>query len=460
MKRKAEPEMIFPKNFLWGAATSAYQIEGAARIDGKGLSVWDMMCRKPGAVWRGQNGDVACDHYRRYKADVALMKEIGLKAYRFSVSWPRVMPNGMGRVNQKGLEFYDKLVDELLASGIRPFLTLFHWDYPYELYLRGGWLNPSSPDWFAEYAAVLSRKLSDRVRDWITHNEPQCFIGDGHRTGVHAPGDKFDWPEVLLAGHNCLLAHGKAVQALRAGSRKKLNIGYAPVGVVKFPVSKKPADIRAARSVMFGVREKSLWNNTWWMDPVFLGRYPNDGLRIFEKEMPRIKAADLKTINQPIDFLGVNIYSGEACQMGKENRMEAVPLAPGHPLTAFYWPVTPEALYWGPKFFQERYKLPVYVTENGMANTDWVAKDGRVHDPQRIDFMASYLKDLGRVIRDGVDVRGYFHWSIMDNFEWAEGFKQRFGLIHVDFTTLKRTLKDSARWYKKIIAENGLGSKE
>ncbi len=447
--------MIFPKGFLWGAATSAYQIEGAARGDGKGLSVWDMMCRKPGAIWRGQNADIACDHYHRYPEDIALMKEMGLRAYRFSVSWPRVMPDGMGRINSKGLEFYDKLVDGLLAAGIRPFLTLFHWDYPYELYLRGGWLNPSSPEWFAEYAGVLSQKLSDRVHDWITHNEPQCFIGDGHRTGVHAPGDKLDWPEVLKAGHNCLLAHGRAVQALRANARSKINIGYAPVGVVKFPAREEPADINAARSVMFSMWEKTLWNNTWWMDPVFLGHYPSDGMKVFESDLPAIGAHDLAIISQPIDFFGVNIYSGEAYQMGKGNRMEPVPLTSGHPLTAFYWPVQPEALYWGPKFFQERYKLPVYITENGMANPDWVALDGQVHDPQRIDFTRCYLQALGRAIADGVDVRGYFHWSIMDNFEWAEGYKQRFGLIHVDFSTLKRTLKDSAHWYRNIIARNG-----
>jgi beta-glucosidase len=447
--------MHFPKNFLWGAATSAYQIEGACRADGKGLSVWDMMCRKPGAVWRGQNADIACDHYHRYKTDIALMKKVGLKAYRFSVSWPRVLPTGMGKVNTKGLAFYDKLVDELLRAGITPFLTLFHWDYPYELYLRGGWLNPSSPDWFAEYAGVLAWKLSDRVKYWITHNEPQCFIGDGHRTGVHAPGDRLDWPEVLTAGHHALLAHGKAVQTLCANAKKKIRIGYAPVGVVKFPATAKPTDIRAARASMFGIKEKTLWNNTWWMDPVFLGRYPADGLKIFEKEMPKIQPKDLKTICQPIDFFGVNIYSGEAYRMGKGNRPEAVSLAPGHPLTAFYWPVQPEALYWGPKFFQERYKLPIYITENGLANTDWVARDGKAHDPQRIDFTARYLRTLGRAIQDGVDIRGYFHWSIMDNFEWAEGYKQRFGLIHVDFTTLKRTLKDSAYWYQKVIHHNG-----
>jgi len=450
--------MNFPKNFLWGAATSAYQIEGAAQQDGKGLSVWDMMCRKPGAIWRGQNGDIACDHYHRYPEDVALMKEVGLQAYRFSVSWPRVIPDGMGRINTKGLDFYDKLVDELLAAGIRPFLTLFHWDYPYELYLRGGWLNPSSPEWFAEYAGILAEKLSDRVHDWITHNEPQCFIGDGHRTGVHAPGDKLDWPEVLKAGHNCLLAHGRAVQALRANGRDKINVGYAPVGIVKFPARNEPADIKAAREVMFGMWEKTMWNNTWWMDPVFLGRYPDDGLKIFENDLPPIGPHDMEIINQPIDFFGVNIYSGEAYRMGQGNRMEPVPLDPGHPLTAFYWPVQPEALYWGPRFFQERYKRPIFITENGMANPDWVAQDGHIHDTQRIDFTHRYLQALGQAIRDGVDVRGYFHWSIMDNFEWAEGFKQRFGLIHVDFNTLKRTLKDSARWYQQVIARNGLES--
>jgi beta-glucosidase len=252
-----------------------------------------------------------------------------------------------------------------------------------------------------------------------------------------------------------LLAHGRAVQALRTDVKGRCLIGYAPVGVVKIPASAKAADVRAARRAMFSVQAGSYWNNTWWMDPVVLGRYPADGLKAYAPHLPKIEAGDLKTISAPVDFFGVNIYNGEYFRAGRDGKPAIVPNPPGHPLTAFHWPVTPDALYWGPKFFQERYRLPIYVTENGMANVDWVARDGRVHDPQRIDFTTRYLRELHRAIRDGVDVRGYFHWSIMDNFEWAEGFKQRFGLIHVDYKTQKRTPKDSAYWYRDVIATNG-----
>ena len=447
--------MAFPKGCVWGAATAAYQIEGAARGDGKGPSVWDMMCRRPGAIWNGQTGDVACDHYHRWREDVALMKGLGLRGYRLSISWPRVLPDGVGQTNPKGLAFYDRLVDGLLATGIEPFVTLFHWDYPYALYCRGGWLNRASADWFAEYAHVVVSKLGDRVRHWMTHNEPQCFVGIGHSDGRHAPGDRLPWAEVLRIAHHALLAHGKGVQAIRAAARGPCRVGFAPVGVVKIPASTAKKDIDAARREMFAVTAPNVWNNTWWMDPVFFGRYPADGLRLFEKDLPPIAAGDLATIRQPLDFFGVNVYDGSRVRAGKGGRPEAVPQPQGHALTAFKWFVTPDALYWGPKFFQERYKLPIYITENGMSGCDWPALDGRVHDGHRIDFTRRYLLALERAIRDGTDVRGYFHWSILDNFEWAEGFKERFGLVHVDYVTQKRTLKDSAHWYKKVIATNG-----
>ncbi len=447
--------MGFPKGFAWGAATASYQIEGAARDDGKGLSVWDMMCRKEGAIWSRHAGDVACDHYHRYKEDVALMKRVGLKGYRFSISWPRVMPNGTGSVNETGLGFYNRLVDELLAAGITPYVTLFHWDYPYELYCRGGWLNADSPDWFAEYAAVLVRKLSDRVEHWMTLNEPQCFIGLGYQTGVHAPGDKLGLTQVLRAAHHALLAHGMAVQVVRAESVRAAQVGFAPVGVVRIPASNRPEDVDAARRSMFAVTERNCWNNAWWMDPVFLGRYPEDGLRLFGADAPNVRDGDMDIICQPLDFFGANIYNGAVIRASSDGSPSHVPNEPGQPITLFTWPVAPDALYWGPKLFQERYKLPIVITENGMSNVDWVALDGRVHDPQRIDFTRRYLLALRRACDDGVDVRGYFHWSIMDNFEWAEGYKQRFGLIHVDYATQKRTLKDSAFWYRDTIASNG-----
>ncbi len=447
--------MGFPKDFVWGTSTSSYQIEGAAYEDGKGLSVWDIMCREPNTIWQGNTGDVACDHYHRYKEDVALMKKVGLGAYRFSISWPRVMPEGTAKINAEGLGFYDKLVDELKANGIEPYATLFHWDFPYELYHRGGWLNRQSSDWFAEYAGVVVEKLSDRVSNWITLNEPQCLIGLGHLDGIHAPRLKLPLSDVLLAGHNVLLAHGKAVQAIRSKSKGECRVGYAPVGVVVMPAAENEADIRAAREAMFSIVNKNCWNNTWWMDPVFLGRYPEDGLSVYGTDMPKIEPADMETICQPLDFFGVNIYQGSEVCMGPDGMPQELPKPVDCEFTAMGWPITESALYWGPKFFYERYKKPVIITENGMANADWVALDGGVHDPQRIDFLQRYLRALRRASEEGVDVRGYFLWSLMDNFEWTFGFNKRFGIIYVDYNTQQRILKDSAYWYRDIIASNG-----
>jgi len=452
--------MTFPKGFVWGAAAASYQVEGAAYEDGKGLSVWDMFCRKQGTIWNGQSGDVACDHYHRYKGDVALMKEIGLHAYRLSISWPRVIPDGTGAVNPQGLAFYERLVDELLAANIQPYVTLFHWDYPYELYCRGGWLNPDSSNWFADYACVVVDKLSDRVKHWMTLNEPSCFIGIGHMEGQHAPGDRLGFAQVLRATHNALLAHGKAAQAIRATSRGACQIGFAPVGAVAIPATDKPEDIQAARQAMFSITERNVWSNTWWMDPIFFGKYPGDGLKLFGRDVPPIRPGDLETICQPLDFFGFNHYQGQTYRAGTNEQPEHVPYPVGHPLTAFRSYVTPESLYWGPRFFAERYKLPIVVTENGMSNVDWVALDGKVHDPQRIDFTRRYLLQLEKALADGIDVRGYFYWSIMDNFEWAEGFKERFGLIYVDYPTQKRILKDSAYWYQQVIATNGASLNE
>jgi len=447
--------MSFRKGFIWGAAAASYQVEGASRDDGKGLSVWDMYCRKEGTIWEGQSGDIACDHYHRYREDVALMKEIGLMAYRLSISWPRVLPGGVGKVNEKGLEFYDRLVDELLAAGITPFITLFHWDYPYELYCRSGWLNPASPDWFAEYAEVVTEKLSDRVRYWMTLNEPTCFVWLGHSMGINAPGDKLAFAEILRIAHNVLLAHGKAVQAIRSAAKAEVAVGLAPAAVVKVPASDSAADVEAAREEMFSVRKKDLFVNTWWLDPIFSGRYPEDGLKLFEADLPEIADGDMKIINQPLDFFGVNIYWGDTVRRGDDGRPEEVAFPTGCPRTAYDWAVVPASLYWGPKFLFERYKLPIYITENGMACIDWIALDGKVHDPQRIDFMRRYLLELERAARDGVDVRGYLTWTIMDNFEWNQGYRLRFGITYVDYPTQRRILKDSAYWYREVIASNG-----
>lgn len=445
----------FPADFVWGAAAASYQIEGATRADGRGPSVWDMLCRRPGAIWSGHTGDVACDHYRRWAEDVELMRDLGLKGYRFSVAWTRILPSGTGRVNPKGLAFYDRLVDGLLAAGIQPWCTLFHWDYPQELYDRGGWLSPDSPKWFADYTRVVVRKLSDRVRHWMTQNEPQCYIGLGHRDGVHAPGDKLGWREVLLAAHHSMLAHGLAVRAIRAAARRPALVGAAPVGSHAIPASPAARDVAAAKRASFRVSKGSYWNTTWWTDPLIFGRYPEDGLQAYGADVPKHSRRDLETMQAPLDFFGANIYQSDTVRAGKGGRAEPVGRAVGHPLTAMPWPLTPDALYWGPRFFWERYKLPIVVTENGLANTDWVAVDGRVHDPQRIDYLTRYLGALRRAIRDGVPVLGYFQWSIMDNFEWAEGYAKRFGLVHVDYPTQTRTPKDSYYWYRDVIASGG-----
>ncbi len=446
---------MFPTGFLWGSASSSYQVEGAAAEGGRGPSVWDAFCRTPGAVYQGHTGDRACEHYNRYKQDVAMMKEMGLAAYRFSVAWPRVLPKGVGAVNETGLGFYDRLVDELLAAGIQPWVTLFHWDFPQELYLAGGWLNRDSQHWFADYTKIVVDRLSDRVQHWITINEPQVYIGLGHLDVKHAPGVKLPFEQGLLAGHHTMLAHGRSAQVIRAVAKKAPQVGWAPVGKVDYPATDSPADIDAARASTMAATDKSVWSNTWFGDAAIFGRYPEDALKVFGADAPKPHPGDMETISQKLDFYGVNIYSGARVKAGENGKAVPMPLGAGHARNALDWAVAPEALRWGPRFLHERYKLPVIITENGMTNLDWVHMDGAVHDPQRIDYTRRYLVQLRRAIQDGADIRGYFHWSIMDNFEWAEGYKDRFGLVHVDFETQKRTLKDSAHWYAEVIASNG-----
>ena len=447
--------MSFPKDFVWGAAAASYQIEGAAYEDGKGLSIWDMWCRQPGTIYSENTGDVACDHYHRYEEDTKIMSEIGLKAYRLSISWPRVIPGGTGQVNNKGLAFYDRLIDSLLEKNIEPWVTLFHWDYPYDLFCKGGWLNRASSDWFADYVLVVIDKLSDRVSHWIPQNEPQCFINFGHLTGYHAPGLNLGIREVLLAAHNSLLAHGKSVQVIRSQAKSTPKIGCATVGVIDVPASISKPDIEAAKNSMFSVKKKDLFINSWFSDPMILGYYPEDGIKLFQSSMPEIKEKDMETINQPLDFYGVNIYTAQVVKADSQGNPIPSEIKEGPPLTTMKWHIIPESLYWGPKFFYERYKLPIVITENGMANTDWIHLDGKVHDLQRIDFLNRYLIEYLRASDDGIKIEGYFLWSILDNFEWPDGFSQRFGIVYVDYSTGKRTLKDSAYWYKDIIESNG-----
>ena len=463
--------MPFKDNFAWGAATAAYQIEGAAKVDGKGLSIWDTYCSVPGNIKDGSSGEVACDHYHRYPEDVALMAQIGLKAYRFSLSWARILPEGVGAVNPAGLDYNDRLVDALLEKQIDPYATLFHWDLPEALHQQGGWMNPDIPRWFGEYTHSVAERLSDRVKHWFTLNEPQCFIGHGLLTGSKAPGLKLALGDVLTAAHHSLLAHGRAVQAIRAVD-PSAKIGAAPTGSVAYPKSESEADIKAAYEATFSipgegdlnpggsnhwlVTPEASWNIAWYTDPIFLGKYPEEGLAVFGDKVPQYTDAEMETISQPLDFCGINLYNGwqvEASDRG--NRWEEVPMPQGDRLTAFKWPVTPEILYWGPRFFHERYGKPIYITENGMSAHDWVDLDGEVRDFQRIDFVRRYLRQYRRAADAGIPVEGYFLWSLMDNFEWAEGYRERFGIIHVDYETQARRLKESAKWYAKVIASNG-----
>lgn len=445
--------MGFNKDFVWGVATSSYQIEGAYNEDGKGESIWDVFSNQPGKVFGSHNGNVACDHYHRFKDDVKLMKQLGIKAYRFSISWPRLFPNGTGEVNEKGVEFYSDLIDELIANGIEPYVTLFHWDYPYELHKRGGWLNAESVGWFADYAAKIVELFSDRVKYFITFNEPQCFIGLGYSTADHAPGIKCTYKDLFLMCHNVLKAHGAAVVAMRRNAKQDIKIGYAPTGSMHYPATDSEEDITAAREEIFKCPDLECfyWNVSWFSDPVILGKYPEEGLKLYKDYLPEITEEDMKLISQPIDFYAQNIYNGWEIKRAPDGSNEYPTRPLGYAITATDGPITPRAMQWGLRFLYERYKLPIYVTENGMAAHDAVSLDGKVHDPNRIDFLHRYFIEMEKALDSGVDVKGYFEWSFMDNFEWSKGYKPRFGMVYVDYSTQERIIKDSGYWYSDWI---------
>ena len=430
--------MAFPKDFLWGAASAACQVEGAWNEDGKTPSIWDALYA--GHTRRDENPAVSADHYHRFREDVALMKQIGLKSYRFSISWPRVIPEE-GKVNPKGLAFYSDLVDELIRSGIEPLVTLYHWDLPMWVYEKGGWLSEEISDLFADYTKVVVEALSDRVRWWMTVNEPQCFIGAGYLGGFHAPFHQ-DVEHLPVLLRNYMLAHGKSVLAIRRYAKKPPVIGMAPVGSGFVPADSTPAEIERARQLTY----EGPMGLGVWLDPVLLGTVP-------QALEGALSSEDLAIIHQPLDFFGFNIYN--ALNYEDREADKGYPFYPGMPRTSMGWAVTPECLYWLPKFHYERYGLPLLVTENGAANQDWVSLDGKVHDPQRIDYIHRYLRELEKAIDEGIPVLGYQYWSIMDNYEWSEGYDKRFGLIYVDYRTQERTLKDSALDYAGIIASNG-----
>ncbi|HYK04322.1 MAG TPA: GH1 family beta-glucosidase [Thermoanaerobaculia bacterium] len=438
-------EERFPGDFLWGAATSAYQIEGAPLADGAGPSIWHRFVRTPGRVHNGETGDVACDHYNRYREDVALMKELGLTTYRFSVSWSRILPEGTGRVNQGGLDFYRRLVDELLAAGIAPNATLYHWDLPAALDDRGGWLNRDVAEWFAEYADVMFRALDDRVTMWATLNEPWVVTDGGYLHGPLAPGHKNLW-EAPRATHNLLRSHAKAVQAYRASGKNQ--IGLVVNLEPKYPASDSREDAEA-------VKRADAYMNRQYLDPVFLGSYPQELIDGYGEAWPEISAADLEEIRTPIDFLGINYYKRGITKADDSVIIERAARVdnPRTTVTEVGWEVFAEGLTKTLTWVRDRYgDLPLYITENGAAFYDPpVAFNGRIEDPLRVDYLRDHIRAVRTAMRQGVNVRGYYVWSLLDNFEWALGYAKRFGIIHVDYETLKRTPKASARYYADVI---------
>lgn len=436
--------VTFPSNFIWGAATASYQIEGAWDADGKGESIWDRFSHTPGKITHGDTGDIACDHYHRYREDIALMRQLGLKAYRFSVSWPRVLPAGYGQVNLAGLDFYDRLTDALLAANLEPYLTLHHWDYPQALYEQGGWVNRENLPYFADYAALLAKRLGDRIRRWTTFNEPGVIAWDGYVSGEHAPGITGDLKMARQVTHNLLVAHGLAVQAIR-GVDPKLEVGIVLSQWGVDPASDAPADVAAAEHV---------WNSseTAFLHPIFRGHYHPEMVAEWGSEGPEIKAGDFALISQKLDFLGINSYSRSV--ISAAGRIAPIP---GSEYTAMNWEVCAPAFRRVLNRMHADYKLPpIYITENGAAYPDVVSPDGKIHDERRLDYLRQYFTQVRLAMQDGVDVRGYFVWSLLDNFEWGHGFTKRFGLIHVDYETLQRTVKDSGEWYRQVIASNSV----
>ncbi len=442
----------FPKIFLWGAATSAYQIEGSPTADGAGRSIWHRFSHTPDNTHLNQTGDVASDHYRRYKDDIALMTELGLNAYRFSIAWGRILPEGTGRVNAKGIDFYSRLVDELLKKGIKPSATLYHWDLPEFLDDRGGWLNRDIADWFCEYAATMFDALGDRVDMWSTLNEPWVVTDGGYLFGVMAPGhaNLFEAP---IATHNLLRAHGMAVERFRASTAsKKGKIGIVVNLEPKYPASNSAEDLDA-------IRRTDAYMNRQYLDPIFLGSYPKEMREIFGEAWPDHSDEDMRQIEQPIDFLGINYYTRRVERYDAERlplKVKPVPQLEST-TTDTHWEVYPEALTKILLWAKDRYgKMPVYITENGAAFYDpQHAIDGKIEDPLRVEYYRQHLRAAHNAIKQGVDLRGYFAWSLLDNYEWAHGYSKRFGLIHVDYSTQLRTIKSSGRYYSRVIRSNG-----
>lgn len=451
-----------PKGFFWGTATSAYQIEGAWNEDGKGPSIWDTYAHTPGKINNGDTGDVANDHYHRYKEDVALMRSVGANAYRFSISWPRIFPEGTGTPNQKGIDFYDRLVDELRANGIEPFATLYHWDLPQALQDKGGWQSRDTAKAFADYSGYVAGKLSDRVRHFFTINEFRTFVDMGHQgkeirvpggtmTISLAPGLKLAPGQLNQVRHHAVLAHGMAVQAIRAKSKAGAKVGPAEVIEVSVPLIEAPEHIKAAQTA---TREA----NAPFLTVMLEGKYTDAYLKEAGADAPKFTDDDLKIISSPLDFVGINVYRPTTYVLASDEApgWREIPFAKAHPKMFNSWlTLGPEAIYWAPKFVQSLWKAKeIFITENGCASDDVVAEDGEIYDTDRIVFLRSYLTQLQRATAAGVPVKGYFQWSTMDNFEWTAGYGNRFGLVRVDFKTQKRTPKLSAAWFREAARRN------
>lgn len=435
--------------FIWGTATASYQIEGAWNEDGKTPSIWDTFTQA-GRAFRGQNANIACDHYHRWREDVALMAELGIKSYRFSVSWARILPDDSGVVNEAGVKFYSDLIDELIANGIEPLLTLYHWDMPEYIYQKGGFMNRAIVDDFSRYTRVIAERFGDRVKVFMPINEPSCVLG-GLISNSKAPGIKLSLDELNVAMHNLLLTHGAATKILHQ-TVPGCKVGFGLCGWVPVPACESEACIEGARRKYFELGEEHPIDVVSGMtDAVVFGRYLPEFLDGKAGKVPQISDGDMQLISEPIDFIGANIYSG---YLVDENG-DVVPFEDGHPQNSMGWDDIPESLYWALRFLHERYHLPIIITENGTSCNDRVSLDGCVHDANRVDMFTRYLTGVKRAISEGVPVDGYYHWTFMDNFEWAEGYAPRFGLVHVDFATGKRTPKDSFYFYRQVIRENG-----
>ena len=433
----------FPPDFLWGAATAAYQVEGATGEDGRGESIWDRFCREPGKVLNGDDGSVACDFYHRWPDDLALLRELGANAFRFSVAWPRVLPSGRGPVNARGLDVYERLVDALLESGIEPVLTLYHWDLPVALEDAGGWPERETAHAFAGLAEVVAQRLGDRVTHWITQNEPWVTAWLGYGRGEHAPG-RSSPADAIAAAHHLLLSHGLAAEAIRAAS-PGASVGIALNLTDAVPAGDSADDVAAAA-------ELDGEHNRWYLDPLFRAEYPGDVAERIAPLAPPVREGDLQTIATPLDFLGVNYYTRTVVERAPDGGRRAVP-QPGAPHTDMGWEVVPESLHRVlVRLHRDYAPAALAVTENGAAFPDTQGGDGRVNDPEREAYLAGHLDAVGRALADGVPVSGYFVWSLLDNFEWTYGYSKRFGIVYVDYATLERTPKGSFAWYRERIA--------